>query len=234
MDLISAFLRTTQQQPEAIAIIDGDQRFSWRDLAGRTGQMAGALRQLGVCVDSTVSILSLSSARVFELFYAVPWAGGRVCPLNYRLSTAELMEILADADVEILAVDDAFAETGRTLKSLLPRLSYLLYLGVGEIPEGMIGYERLLAQEDALNFSDCAEENVACLYYTGGTTGKAKGVMLTHRNIFANALNFGLATNLTEQDRVLHCGPMFHVAFGTSWRILNAIECRSYRSFRPC
>jgi long-chain acyl-CoA synthetase len=220
MDLISAFLRTTQQQPEAIAIIDGDQRFSWRDLAGRTGQMAGALRQLGVCVDSTVSILSLSSARVFELFYAVPWAGGRVCPLNYRLSTAELMEILADADVEILAVDDAFAETGRTLKSLLPRLSYLLYLGVGEIPEGMIGYERLLAQEDALNFSDCAEENVACLYYTGGTTGKAKGVMLTHRNIFANALNFGLATNLTEQDRVLHCGPMFHVASGS--RVFNA------------
>jgi long-chain acyl-CoA synthetase len=220
MDLISAFLRTARQQPEAVAIIDEDQRISWRDLAQRTAQMAAGLRHLGVGLDSTVSILSLSSARVFELFYAVPWAGGRVCPLNYRLTTAELMEIIDDAGVEILAVDDAFAESARKLQSLMPRLRHLIYLGTGEIPEGMIGYEGLLAQKPALSVSDCGEDDVACLYYTGGTTGKAKGVMLTHGNVFANALNFGLATNLTEQDRVLHCGPMFHVASGS--RVFNA------------
>jgi long-chain acyl-CoA synthetase len=217
MDVISAFLRTVRQQPDSIAIIDGDERVSWRELAERIGIVAAALRRFGVRRESTVAILSLSSTKVFELFYAVPWAGGRFCPLNYRLTTTEIIEIVEDANVEILFVDEAFVDSVPTLKA---SARHIIFVGAGQAPEGMIDYESLLGEAQALRHSDCSEEDVACLYYTGGTTGKAKGVMLTHRNIFANALNFALATNLTEQDRVLHCGPMFHVASGS--RVYNA------------
>jgi long-chain acyl-CoA synthetase len=220
MDLISALLRTRRQGRRAIAIVDGREQLTWDEFVDRTGRLAGALRTLGVTAGRTAGVLAYGSARVFEFFYAVPWTGGMMCPLNFRLSANELAEILEDSAIDTLLVDDAFTEMARTLQGRVPRLRNLIHTGPGPTADGMIAYEALIAGSEPLRNSDCRQGDVACLYYSGGTTGKPKGVMLTHGNIFANFLNFAVATGVSDEDRFLHCGPLFHVASGS--RIFNA------------
>jgi long-chain acyl-CoA synthetase len=220
MDLIAALLRTRQQRRSAIAIIDGSEQLTWDQFVERTGRLACALKKLGVESGRGAAMLSYSSSRAFEFFYAVPWAGGMMCPLNVKLSATELTEILVDAAIDTIIVDDAFLDMGRTLRERVPTLRNIIHAGPGSAPVGFIAYEDLIAGSPPLREHFCREDDVACLYYTGGTTGKMKGVMLTHANVFANAINFGLASGVSDQDRFLHCGPLFHVAAGS--RVFNA------------
>lgn len=220
MDVISALIRTARQQRNATAIIDGKSSLSWNQFVDRVARLASVFRELGLRHGQPVAILSYSSVHVFECFYAVPWAGGMICPLNFRLSSEELAEILHDACIETLIVDDAFAGTAHDLQGRLPKLRNLIHAGEGPTPDGLLSLEALVSKADPLSEWECREEDVACLYYSGGTTGQAKGVMLTHGNVFANALNFAIATGVTDEDRFLHCGPLFHVASGS--RVFNA------------
>lgn len=221
MDIITAFLRSARYNRNRVAVIDGNIRLTWQELAERAGRMASVLRALGVKHGGAVGMLSHTSARLLEFYLGVPWASGMMCPLNFRLSESELVEIVWDAGIEILFVDDAFARTATALKERVPQLRYLIYSGNGTTPAGMLALEHLLADSDPLLNSESVPGDVACLYYSGGTTGRPKGVMLTHSNVGANALNVAAVAGTSDEDRFLHCGPLFHVAAGA----------RAYNSF---
>ena len=156
----------------------------------------------------------LNSARHFELWFAIPGAAMVLNDLNFRLAPEELRFICDDSQVRVLFVDETFLPVGRQLQDSCELLDQLIWTGVGtDAPEGTLAYETLV--ETPLGDLPVVQaQDLAAIFYTGGTTGLPKGAMLTHRNITANALHMLVAVQITPADRYLHAGPQFHLADG--------------------
>jgi len=142
-------------------------------------------------------------------------AGAAVVPINIRLAAPEIQYILQDSGAEILFIDDRFAAVLQALKGQMPGVRHVVYLGDANLPTGMLGYEDLL---NVLPLAQplASDDDLAGIFYTGGTTGKAKGVMLSHRNLVVNAANVIPAFGYDADTVYLHAAPMFHLADGAS------------------
>ncbi|MGA8353872.1 MAG: long-chain-fatty-acid--CoA ligase [Solirubrobacteraceae bacterium] len=196
------------------AVVDGDRRVSYAELAGRVAGLGGGLRDLGVQAGDVVAVLAQNSLEHLECWLGIPQCGCVLNDLNYRLADAELEFVLDDAATVALIVDDAFAERGASLAEKCESVRHLIYYGAGESPAGAVGYDDLIAAEAAPDIG--AGEQLAGIFYTGGTTGLPKGVMLTHNNMLANAKHVLISFRYREDDCYLHAGPMFHLADGGS------------------
>lgn len=194
------------------AILDGSTRLTWREFGDRVARLAGALHQLGVRPDDKVAILALNGYRYLETFFATFWCGGVVVPLNIRLAPRELVHQLNEADAQVLLLDDTFSLMWPSLDGKLDTVRRVIFAAPGETPPGMLSYERLLADTPPLADAGRGGDDVAGIFYTGGTTGRAKGVMLTHDNMMANAQNTLMVNRGTPDDVYLHSAPMFHLA----------------------
>lgn len=211
MYLTQSLHRNLQQCPEATAIRYQGQQWTYRQFGERVTKLAGALRRLGAADGERVALMSLNSARYLEYVMAVPWAGGALNPVNTRWSAAEIAYSLDDSQTHILLVDDAFAPLTPEILERSQMLKHIVYVGDGPTPYGMLSYEQLLAEgapvEDALRGGN----DLAGIFYTGGTTGFPKGVMLSHTNLCSAAIAM-MAEGLANGSSFLHAAPMFHVA----------------------
>jgi acyl-CoA synthetase (AMP-forming)/AMP-acid ligase II len=111
-------------------------------------------------------------------------------------------------------VDGQFLPQAEALRAGCESISAVLLADDGAAPAGVTGYESLLAGAATGAEANRAGDDGACLFYTGGTTGAAKGVLLSHDNILANTVNFMSEVPLDDETVHLHCGPLFHVAAG--------------------
>lgn len=217
MYITQGLKRAVQINGGGMATIDGAREHTWAQFTERVAKLAGALKHLGLTEGGRVAILSLNSDRYLEYFFGVPWAGGVVVPLNIRLAPPELIYMLNDSGTEILIVDDVFKAMLPAFQGQLNTVRQVIHAGEGDAPEGTVDYEACLARSDAIPDADRGGADVAGIFYTGGTTGLAKGVTLTHDNIMSNAMN-ALAVLDTTGDhwRYLHAAPMFHIADGST------------------
>jgi long-chain acyl-CoA synthetase len=225
--------RALQVRPRAIATIFEDRRRTWREIGDRVSRLATALRGRGLGRGDRIAVLMLSQDRYLECYLAASWAGAVIVPLNIRWSLQENADALGDCGASILVVDDAFAKAGRTLAK--EQGLTLVYAGDGHVPDGMTGYEALVAASEPMDDAMAAPEDLAAIFYTGGTTGRSKGVMLSHRNITANAFN-SLAEGIFGETAVyLHAAPMFHLANGSGMYSLSLSGGTSViiRAFEP-
>ena len=180
------------------AMIDGDRSFSYRELDGRCRALAGGLQALGLKQGDRVAILAANSHRYIETYVGVPSAGFVVVPLNTRHAGPELKYALEDSGAKVLITD-------RDPGSLADVVDQVVM-----IPDA---YEALLASGKPAELgAGVKETDLAGLFYTGGTTGKSKGVMLSHRNLIANTFHFLVAVPQKREDVVLVMAPMFHAA----------------------
>lgn len=159
----------------AIATIDGTRQRSWAELAERVAKLAGVFQGLDLGAGGRVAILALNQDRYLEYFFAVPWAGGVVVPLNIRLSPPELRYMLNDSGAEIVLVDDAFQSLLPAFSGTLTTVKHVVFAGAGPAPEGTVKYEESLAKAPAVRDVERGGDHVAGIFYTGGTTGLAKG-----------------------------------------------------------
>ncbi|NGY05606.1 acyl-CoA synthetase [Solimonas terrae] len=214
MNLTQALHRAKRQFPQRLATVCGDRRRSFGEFHERVARLAGALQQLGMRPGDRVGILSLNSDFFLELYFAVWWGGGAVNPVNTRWNPREIAYSLDDCDTQILAVDDTFADVVPALAEHSRSLRTLVYLGNGEARSGMFPIEQLIAENEPVPDAERANGDLAGVFYTGGTTGFPKGVMLSHTNLFATALS-GMAEGVSgDGEVVLHVAPMFHLADG--------------------
>jgi long-chain acyl-CoA synthetase len=216
MDVGYALRRARQLHADAIAAYDGDRLVTFAQFADRVARTAGALRNLGVQPGDRVAVLMLNSLRYFELYHAVPLAGAIIVPINIRWNPAEIGFGLSDSGTRLLVVDDYFARVAPALSAGLPELQYL-FAGNGACPAGMADYEARLAAAAAFAPDGPLpdENDVVALFYTSGSTGGPKGVMLTHKNLYANSMHGMVALGIDKDWVWLHAAPMFHVADGT-------------------
>jgi acyl-CoA synthetase (AMP-forming)/AMP-acid ligase II len=212
MQITSMLRRAAQVNPQGIATIHGARQHSWANVLDRVTRLAGALQELGMKPGDRVAMLSLNSDRYIEYYFATVWGGGAMMPMNIRWSPAECAYALNDAGAEILLVDDAFAGAADTIRAQVPGLKTLLYCGDGDTPEGMVSYEAILAAADPAPDAGRAGDDMAGIFYTGGTTGFPKGVMLSHTNFFVGGIANSEAINVVDGTIYLHAAPMFHIA----------------------
>jgi long-chain acyl-CoA synthetase len=217
MHLTASIKRAMVIAANQIATIDGGRVRTWAECGERVGRLAGALGgELALGDGGRAAILALNSDRYFEFMHAMPWAGAVFVPINTRLAPAEVEYMLSDSGAELLFVDAAFAAMAASHKERLPALRELIYMGDGETPAGMGDYEELIAAAPPAEDRGKGYDDLAALYYTGGTTGTSKGVMLSHRNLVSNALHVVPIFGFHEGMRWLHAAPMFHIADGLS------------------
>ncbi len=215
MDVTQGLRRAAQIRPAGTATIFRDRRRTWRETEDRVARLAGGLLTLGLSAGGRAAILALNSDRYFEYLLAVPMAGGAVVPINIRLAAPEIQYILEDSGAEVLFIDDRFAPVLDALRGRMGAVREIVHLGDGPPPDGMRAYEDLLG---AARLADAigSDGDLAGIFYTGGTTGQAKGVMLSHRNLVMNAANVVAAFGYDADSVYLHAGPMFHLADGAS------------------
>jgi long-chain acyl-CoA synthetase len=183
---------------DRLAIADGGTRRTWSEVWTRCSRLAGALRAAGLRAGDRIAVLSSNSAEYVELFLALPAAGFAIVPLNTRHAVPELRYALQDSGARWLFADRDVGALASAIERVisLPAQYGALLQGAGELPLG-----------DGVD-----EGDLAGLFYTGGTTGAAKGVMLTHRNLIADSFHLSTALRLAPEDRWLVMGPMFHAA----------------------
>ena len=193
--------------------IDGRDQ-TWAEVEANVSRLAAALHALGLQVGDRAAILALNSDRYSEFQWATWWAGGCIVPMNVRWSAAENAYSLRDSGAEILFVDQTFAPMLADIQAETPDLKHVIYLGDDAAPEGMLSYPDLIASNDPVADAMRSGEDLAGLYYTGGTTGFPKGVMLPHRALWYNAITIAKASMVDSDDVYLHAAPMFHLADG--------------------
>jgi acyl-CoA synthetase (AMP-forming)/AMP-acid ligase II len=231
MHLTQSLHRAVQQRPNAIATIYGNRTRTVAESADRIARFAGALRSLGVGKGDRVAILSLNSDRYHEYFFAVPWLGAVVNPVNIRWSPAEIIYSLQDSGTKILLIDDAFAKALPAIQAQ-HELERVIFIGEGEAPAGTLDYETLVSTADPIEDTESGGDELLGIFYTGGTTGFPKGVMLSHNNVVTSALG-GAATAdvVIRGGNLLHAAPMFHLADFAAWNLGNI--CRSTHVIIP-
>ncbi|MEQ9563239.1 MAG: long-chain-fatty-acid--CoA ligase [Woeseiaceae bacterium] len=190
--------RALQVAPNRTAVISEQRAFSYRELGSRCARLASVLQAKGVGPGDRVAILAANSVQYIEAYLAIPAAGFVIVPLNTRHAEPELRYALEDARASVLLTDrDPGALRG-------------LVTSVISMPDE---YEALLdAATDAELGAGVTEDMLAGLFYTGGTTGKSKGVMLTHRNLVSNTFHFMTVAPPSADRMSLIMAPLFHAA----------------------
>lgn len=214
MHLTQGIRRAAQRAPNGVVSVFGDRRRTAAEFLARVSRLAGALRASGVQAGDRVAMLSHNSDRFLEYYPATYWAGAVVQPLNTRWSVAELAYALEDCKPRVLIVDAAHADLGATLGRGCGWVKALVLADDRPAPAGMHAYEDLIAGTAPVPDGLRGGDDLAGVYYTGGTTGQPKGVMLSHRNILVNAIAVLAERGFTQDCIGLHAAPMFHLADG--------------------
>src|SRR5262249_27244019 len=155
---------------------------------------------LGVGQGDRVAVLMLNQDRYLELYLGVAWLGAVIVPLNIRWSAIENEDAIRDCGPKLLAVDAAFAAMGAQLAAKVGSIG-LVYADEGPKPApaaDALDFEALVAGAQPIEDVHVPDGELAGIFYTGGTTGRSKGVMLSHRNLMSNSRNM-LAEGLTSK-----------------------------------
>jgi len=163
---------------------------TYRELREDSERFSAALEGLGE-QGSHIAIVGDSSYAWIVSYYGTVNSGSVAVPLDANLPAEELCELIDRSDATVLVYDQARAETAKMAEERCAKLKYRIATGQtddeGAIPDGVISFEKLLGeQEPGFSYSP-APEDLATIMFTSGTTGKSKGVMLTHRNLAENA-----------------------------------------------
>ena len=215
MNLTAGLRKSASFRADSTAIIAGGARFSHGEMRDRIARLASSLRKLGIRANDRVAILAANGSPYVECYFAVLWAGGIAVPMNSRFSLPEMIEQARDAEPSILICDDAFLETALQIPEACPSIAAVIAVAPRQrgLPK-VYDYETLIAENEGCDDALRSGDDIACLFYTGGTTGKAKGVMLSHRNIWVNAFVTARSFGFDEETVALHAGPLFHLGAG--------------------
>jgi long-chain acyl-CoA synthetase len=185
---------------DRLAVVDGNVRLTYGALAERVGRLAGVFAVRGLKPGDRVALFGKNSFRSIEIHLACAHAGLILVPLNIRLARPEIEYILNETDARLLL---------RTLPLDVAVPQTLAWDDRDALSVG--AYEQALATCRPVPPCVVDVDDIAQIFYTSGTTGKPKGVCLTHRNLVASALDSIIGLEMNERDVWLHASPMFHL-----------------------
>ncbi|MCL5807216.1 MAG: long-chain-fatty-acid--CoA ligase [Deltaproteobacteria bacterium] len=217
MLLIDTLKKAYQFFPRKEAIVCGGRRWTYGEFFGRLNRFSHYLKEAGIVKGDRIAILHPNCHYFLEAYYAIALRGAAAVPLNFRLSSGEIRLIMNDSGARILIAAPRFRQMVEQIRGDLPTLEKVVWTGEkrDELPGGErdFRYEEIVAEGLAqVPDSEVTETDIAQIYYTSGTTGRPKGVMLTHKNVTVHALGTIAELRLTDRDVWLHAAPLFHLA----------------------
>lgn len=207
--------------PRGTALV-GDGTRTYGELERRVAARAGWLARRGVGAGERVGLLEDNTPEFLEWTFAVAARGAVLAPLNTRLRPTDLAACLADAEARLLIAGRGWEREGHEAAAARGVALECWVEGEGEDPA--LG-------PPLAGFAEPAEDELAHLYYTSGTTGEPKGVMLTHGNVCRHALAAAIELELTARDTWGHVAPMFHLA--DAWSTLAITLVGGRHAFLP-
>ena len=206
--------RRARTNPAGIALISDDRSFTYAELAARIRRLASGLRGLGVARGDRVAWLGSNHPAFLESLFAANLLGAALAPVNHRLNAAEILSVLEDT--EPVALIQNHAEAVQVPPSVRLRIG----VGVAGSPHDAMDFESLVAEsaEDAIE-EPIDLDDLSLLPHTSGTTGRPKGVMLTHGNVTWNVVNFLSSADFRRDDVTVAIAPFFRVG-GTGVNVL--------------
>lgn len=211
--------RALQVGADRTAVLYEGSETSYRELWTRCGKLAGMVTAKGAAPGDRIAILADNSLQYLEMYVGLPAAGFVIVPLNTRHAEPELRYALEDAGVTLLVTDRDSSGLDDLVDAVI------------RIPDE---YESLLEQADEMELGvGITEDTLAGLFYTGGTTGASKGVMLSHRNLISNTIHNLTMSQPSQDDVWLILAPMFHAAgtngvLGGVWSASCQIPLRAF------
>lgn len=211
--IISEFIEQARKRYSAKeAVACGDKRLTYEAFYDRTRRLASFLQGEGIRKGDVVSIIHYNCHCYLEAYFAAALSGAILNSINVRLAPREIEYILHDSGSKLLITNQRYTEQ---LEKVNYPFNTIIWTG-RELPKALPGcfYEDIIAGSglDSLMPATVLEDDVAHLYYTSGTTGKPKGVPLSHRNVTAHSLGAIDEFTISDTDNWLHAAPMFHLA----------------------
>lgn len=194
--------RTATVYPTKLAVVDGEMRFTYKELESRSQKAAGALSE--IAKGAPIAVLAVNSHVLLESHFAVPWAGSALVALNTRLSANELAWIINHSESTVLLYTFEFTDLVAEIKELVPQLRIICAGGEKDEYEGLIAR----AEPHQARIED--ERSLLSINYTSGTTGQPKGVMYHHRGAYLQSLSIVIHSQIDISDALLWTLPMFH------------------------
>ncbi|WP_247004707.1 long-chain-fatty-acid--CoA ligase [Halosolutus gelatinilyticus] len=192
-------------------------RYTYADAYDRMGRLANALDDLGIEPGTRLSVMAINHYRHYELYFALPCSGRSIHMTNHMLPDEHLVEIVNEAEDEIVFVDPQFVETVERVADEFETVERYVVLD-DEVPETDLepvhAYEDLLADQDpTYDWPHVAEDREAGICYTSGTTGLPKGAAYTHRSLYLHTVTHSHVDvfAISENDAVMPVVPMYHV-----------------------
>jgi fatty-acyl-CoA synthase len=209
ISLGSWFSKRAASSPQRRALTFEGRTLTYGAMLERVDRLASALRAGGVCHGDRVAFIGLNQPAFLETLFAAARLGAIFVPLNFRLTGPELVFIIGDAGVHTLVADEAHRGPIDDVRQELP---VRRFLSVDGATDGWAAYEEALAGAEAVLVGEPMDaDEVAVIMYTSGTTGRPKGAMLTHANLWWNNTNALHMFDTMEDDVSLVVAPLFHI-----------------------
>ncbi|MDB5215699.1 MAG: Long-chain-fatty-acid--CoA ligase [Myxococcaceae bacterium] len=223
--------RARRLYPDREAVVDGDLRLTYAQFFERCDRWSVALSRLGVKQGDRVAYIAPNTHAQLESFYAVPQLGAVLVPMNYRLIADDFAYIIAHSGACVVCAAPEYQEVVDSIRARLPNVKHYVALENDgpTVREGWLDYESELAavapagSAITVERPTIAETDLLTINYTSGTTARPKGVMITHRNAYLNAVGTLVHVHMTPGERYLWTLPMFHANGWTFTWIVTAI-----------
>jgi fatty-acyl-CoA synthase len=191
------------------AVIDEDSTYTYTQFFERCDRWSAALQQFGVRAGDRVAYIAPNTRAQLESFYAVPQIGAVLVPINYRLTADDFAYLINHSGARVVCADCDYMDAVDRIRPQLRDVEQFIALNADR--EGWLNYESLLqAFSPRFTAAEVRESDLLTINYTSGTSGKPKGVMITHRNAYMNVVGTLVHVPMSMADRYLWTVPMFH------------------------
>lgn len=199
MSIVNFLIDNSKYYPLHQAVVHQDRVYNWKEVLREVELRVKILNKSGFKQGDRLAVLFLNSDEWLYMYFAVNWLGGIYVPLNYKWSQSEIIDAVEDCNPRLLLVDEGNVDKVKSYRGVnIDNISNFLSTDVNHgdvLPEV---------------FSD--ENSISSIFYTGGTTGKAKGVMLSHDNIISHAYRIIVDEGLSRFSTHSHIAPLYHIA----------------------
>jgi acyl-CoA synthetase (AMP-forming)/AMP-acid ligase II len=197
--------------PDRDCVVFEGKRYTFSQVNERSNRLANSLAGLGVNKGDRVAMIQVNCSQYLEAYYAVAKLGAIFVPLNFRAREEELSYMLTNAEAVAVFFGNRYADLVAKMRPNLPTVKH--YISIDEKHAGSQYHEELISSGSAEEvIPDVEEEDVTILMYTAGTTGRPKGVPLTHKSFSVYVLENVDPASPEVEERNLLTVPLYHVA----------------------
>lgn len=216
--------RNARMYPDEVALVERNpseelrKEITWRAFDELANRFANALMKLGVVKGDKVVHLMMNSIDWLVAYFGIIRTGAWVVPLNYRFTSEDIRYCIDVAEPKVVVFGPEFVERLEAIRDQCHTVSHYVYVGTGERPVWALDFWKLV--EDAPSREPSVEityEDPCGLYFTSGTTGRPKPILLTHRNMVCAAITENVHHRQTHRDNFLLIPPLYHTGAKMHW-----------------